>query len=83
MMSTRRIFNIRADLFASIIENLFDIFTRLIYIKYVNRDLVNDGTVFSGYVKFGSYFTIESSFLAIKKRFKHDDIIFCIDSDAF
>ena len=81
MMSTRRIFNIRADLFASIIENLLDIFTRLIYIKDVN--LVNDGTVFSGYVKFVSYFTIESSFLAIKKRFKHDDIIFCIDSDAF
>ena len=46
-------------------------------------NLVNDGTVFSGYVKFVSYFTIESSFLAIKKRFKHDDIIFCIDSDAF
>ena len=82
MMSTRRIFNIRADLFASIIENLLDIFTRLIYIQDV-AILINDGTVFSGYVKFVSYFTIESSFLAIKKRFKHDDIIFCIDSDAF
>ena len=32
MMSTRRIFNIRADLFASIIVNQLDIFTRLIHI---------------------------------------------------
>ena len=66
MMSTRRIFNIRADLFASIIENLLDIFTRLIYIEDVSI-LINDGTVLSGYVKFVSYFIIESSFLGIKK----------------
>ena len=45
--------------------------------------LIKDGTVFSGYVSFVSYFTIKNSFLAIKKRCKHDDIIFCIDSDAF
>ena len=82
MMSTRRIFNIRADLFASIIENQLDIFTRNIYIEHVSI-LINDGTVFSGYVEFVSYFIIESSFLATKKRCKHDDIIFCIDSDAF
>ena len=59
MMSTRRIFNIRADLFASIIENQLDIFTRLIYIYIKDVSiLINEGTVFSGYVTFVSYLVI-------------------------